>query len=133
MMTDQLKAMLEDVLSRYPEIQLCIVFGSAATGRLTAESDLDIALAADRPLGAESRLELLEELSAHTGRAIDLVDLSAASGPVVRQALCRGVIVQNRNKTLYARLISRMLFDQSDWMPYYDRILRVRRERFLNG
>jgi predicted nucleotidyltransferase len=130
---EELQEMLLGVLSRCPDIQLCIVFGSAAAGRASPESDLDIAIAAGQPLTADRRLELIDAFSAATTKEIDLVDLMVVSGPILRQALSRGVVVQNRDKNLYARLISRMLFNQADMMPYYDRILRERRKRFLNG
>ena len=130
---EKLQEMLRAVLSRYPDVQLCIVFGSAASGRASPDSDLDIAVAAPQPLTAGRHLELIEAFSAATNREIDLIDLMAVSGPILRQALSTGVVVENRDKGLYARLISRMLFNQADMMPYYDRILRERRKRFLNG
>jgi predicted nucleotidyltransferase len=121
------------VLDSFPDIRLCIVFGSEASGRASSESDIDIAVAADKPLSVSRRLELTEALAAATHRTVDLVDLQADSGPVLRQALSKGAIIRNRDKTLYARIILRMLLDHADMMPYYDRILRERRVRFLNG
>ena len=125
--------MVRGVLRRYPDVRLCIIFGSAVSGKTSPESDLDVAVAADQPLTADRRLELTEAFSAAANREVDLVDLMAVSGPILRQALSKGVVVTNRDKDLYARLISRMLFNQADMMPYYDRILRERRTRFLNG
>jgi uncharacterized protein len=130
---EKIREMLQGVLQRHEEIKLCIVFGSTAAGRASDESDLDIAVAGDQPLNSDKFLELAVEFSAATNREIDLVDLMAVNGPIQKQVLTTGVIVQNRNKSLYARLISRMLFNESDMMPYYYRILRERRKRFLNG
>jgi uncharacterized protein len=129
----RLEEAIRAVLSCFPEVQLCIVFGSAASGTATARSDLDVAISAAGPLAADRRLELIEALSASIDHDIDLVDLMAASGPILRQILSKGVIVQNREKALYARLISRMLLDQADMMPLYDRVLKERRRRFLYG
>jgi predicted nucleotidyltransferase len=129
---DKLRELIRNVLNHHPDVKLCIIFGSIAAGKESADSDLDIAVAAEQPLSADSCLELIEEFSAATNREIDLVDLTTATGPISRQALSTGVVVQNVNKSLYARLISRMLFNQADMMPYYDRILRERRKRFLN-
>ena len=64
------------------------------------------------------------------------------TGQLIRQAcsdlfiiipIGKGKIVKNENKLLYAQLMARMLFDQADWMPYYNRILQARRKRFLHG
>jgi predicted nucleotidyltransferase len=130
---DDLRRSLLSVLERHQDVKLCMVFGSNATGKARSDSDLDIAIAADAPLPADKFLELSEQLLSETNREIDLVDLMTANGPILKQALSTGVIVQNRDKGLYARLISRMLFNQADMMPYYYRTLRERRRRFLNG
>ena len=90
-------------------------------------------VAAEKPLPPNKLLELSEDFSSETRREADLVDLMASTGEILKQALSTGVVVQNRDKTLYARLISRMLFNQSDMMPLYHRILQERRKRFLNG
>ena len=128
-----LQAIVHLVLKDYPEIQLCIVFGSAASGKISVRSDVDIAVAAHQALPAYRRLQLTEALSTATKRDVDLIDLVAVSGPILKQSLTKGVVVQNRDKLLYAGLISKMLFNQADMMPYYDRILRERRARFLYG
>jgi predicted nucleotidyltransferase len=130
---EELKERLRSVISQYPLVRLCIVFGSAASGRLTSQSDLDIAVAAEAPLPPEDRLELLESISDATRREVDLIDLNVETGPILKQVLSKGVIVQNADKSLYAGLISRMLFREADMMPYYYRTLRERRERFIHG
>ena len=124
---------LRKVLENFPFVRLCIVFGSTASGKATSDSDLDLAVAAEEPLTVENCLELTEALSAATGRSVDLIDLVTEAGPIIKQALSKGAIVQNSDTLLYARLISRMLFSEADMMPYYHRILRERREQFLNG
>jgi len=132
-MTEDLKDQLLSAIERHPFIRLCIVFGSTASGRAGAQSDLDVAVAAEAPLSPEARLALLESFIEVTGREVDLVDLTTENGPILKQALSRGVIVRNADRSMYARLISRMLFAEADMMPYYQRILRDRRERFIHG
>jgi uncharacterized protein len=124
---------LREVLNRFQNIKLCIVFGSVAAGKSSSGSDLDIAVAGERPLSGEEFLELIVAFSEATNREIDLVDLTTATGLILKQALSTGVVVQNLDKNLYARLISRMLFNEADMMPYFHRTLRERRKRFLNG
>ncbi len=129
---DKLRESIRGVMEHHPDIKLCLFFGSVATGKALADSDLDIAVAAGKPLSNEQYLELIEEIAAASNRTIDLVDLMTATGPILKQALSTGVTVQNLDKSLYANLISRMLFNQADMMPYYNRILRERRRRFIN-
>ncbi len=123
---------IREVLHRHPNIKLCIIFGSTAAGKDFPDSDLDVAVAASSILSAEKSLELMEDFIAATNREVDLVDLNAATGLVFQQALSTGVVVQNSDKDLYAKLISKMLVNQADMMPYNDRILAERRRRFLN-
>jgi uncharacterized protein len=124
---------IRSILSQHQNIKLCILFGSMASERASADSDLDIAVAGSQPLSGDEYLELMAAFSSVTHHEIDLLDLTTATGEILKQALSKGVVLQNLDKSLYARHISRMLFNQADMMPYHNRILRERRERFLNG
>ncbi len=124
---------LRAVLRRHPEIRLCLLFGSHASGLSKPDSDVDIAVAGAQALSPEARLNLIEEFSAVTNREVDLIDLLADTGPIMNKALSGAVVIQNADKALYAGIISRMLFLEADLMPYHYRILKERRERFLNG
>lgn len=128
-----LKSHILKVLEKYPAIKLCLLFGSAAKGRSRAESDVDIAVGADRVLSSEEKLALMGELTVATGRAADMIDLQSAGGPVLQQVLTTGEIVLKTDKRLYAEILKKMLFYQSDMMPLYTMILKKRRERFLHG
>ncbi|MEJ2247976.1 MAG: nucleotidyltransferase domain-containing protein [Acidobacteriota bacterium] len=128
-----LQELLRKVLINFQDVKLCIVFGSAASDKATPQSDLDIAVAGDRPLTGEKLLELVEAFTEATNREIDLIDLATATGLILKQALSTGVVIQNLDKTLYARLISRMLFNEADMMPYFHRTLQEPRKRFLDG
>ena len=130
---EKLQESLRKVLNCFHDIKLCIVFGSAASGKPSPGSDLDIAVAGERFLTGEKCLELIEAFSEATHREIDLIDLTQATGLILKKALTTGIVVQNHDKNLYARLISRMLFNEADMMPYFHRTLRERRKRFLNG
>jgi len=112
--TPTLQELIQGVLDCFPDVKLCILFGSAATEKSGPDSDLDIAVAAAEALTAARRLELTGAFSAATNRPIDLVDLMAESGLIVKHSISKGVVVRNPNKNLYARIISRMLFDQAD-------------------
>lgn len=130
---EKLQESLRNTLKHFKDIKLCILFGSVAAGKDSPGSDLDIGVAGEHPLSEDAFLKLMEAFSDTTNRDIDLIDFMAVSGPVLKKALTTGRIILNLDKNLYARLISRMLFDEADMMPYYHRTLRERRRRFLNG
>ena len=116
---------IEQVLDRHPEIRLAYVFGSVATGGARADSDLDLAVQADAPLSAETRVTLTEELAEATGRAVDLVDLSTAGEPLLGEIL-RGVRLCGNNSR-HAGLLRRHILDTEDFLPYVRRMLAERR------
>lgn len=73
------------------------LFGSHATGRATAASDIDIAvLFRTRPSTAE-RLELESELADTLGKPVDLIDLDGVSAALAMQVLKHGQLLIDRN------------------------------------
>jgi predicted nucleotidyltransferase len=121
------------LLARYPTIKLGILFGSLAQGRVNPESDLDVGVAATEPLDTAIKTALIEALAGISGRPVDLVDLRVVSGPLLQQVLTQGKLIYCVDRTLYAALIRTMLFNQSDMMPYYDRILAERRKAWIGA
>jgi len=121
------------LLARYHSIKLGILFGSLAEGRATPESDLDLGVAATQSLDTAMKTTLIEALAEIAGRPVDLVDLQAVSGPILQQVLTQGQLIYCTDQMLYAALIRDMLFNQSDMMPYYDRILAERRKAWIGA
>lgn len=112
------------------EVRLVIIFGSLATGTANAGSDLDIAIDTGRPLTAVEKIALIDDLAEKTGRPIDLVDIQTVGEPLLGQILLHGKRILGSD-TDYARLLSRHLFDQADFMPYRNRILAERRRAWI--
>lgn len=81
---------LRDALALHPDLQLAIVFGSVARGSERADSDVDIAVQAAKALDAQRRIQLVGDIALATGRAVDLVDLRTAGGPLLGQILSGG-------------------------------------------
>jgi predicted nucleotidyltransferase len=115
-------AQLKEVLARFPQIALAVLFGSVALGRQRADSDLDIAVAAKQALSVDEKIALIRALADCTGRPIDLIDLKVAPEPLFGQILRHGKRIMGSD-TLYGELISRHLFEQADFMPYRIRLL----------
>jgi predicted nucleotidyltransferase len=81
---EKLLESFRSVLSQHPNIRLCILFGSMASGRAAADSDLDIAVAGYQPLSGDEYLELMAEFSSATHNEIDLLDLATATGVILK-------------------------------------------------
>jgi len=123
-------AVLLDVLTRFPALVLALVFGSVAQGRQRADSDLDIAVAADRALTAAEKMDIIAALAERTGRPIDLIDLKMVAEPLLGQIVRHGRRLFGSDKA-YGQLISRHLFEQADFMPYRSRVLAERRAAWI--
>jgi predicted nucleotidyltransferase len=68
-------------------------FGSTASGRTHAASDVDLAVLATAPLAATARFDLQERLAARLHRDVDLVDLRAASTVMRMQVVSTGTLL----------------------------------------
>ena len=118
------------ILSQHPDILFATVFGSAIKNRLTPESDLDIAVAAEKALSYEQREDLYAHLVSELPYEIDLVDLHVVYGPLLQQAIC-GKIIKKTSNLLFAALMKKMWYNQEDMMPYTRRIMKERLDRWL--
>ena len=119
-------AQVRNVLARFSDISLALLFGSVAAGRQRADSDLDIAVAANHPLSSAEKIAITQALAELTGRPIDLIDLATVTEPLLGQIVQHGRRLLG-NDTLFAKLISRHLIEHADFMPIRDRVLAERR------
>jgi predicted nucleotidyltransferase len=128
--TQSTDAPIKDVLARFPALVLALVFGSVARGQARFESDLDIAVAAKQSLTSAEKMDLIAALAERTGRPIDLIDLNVATEPLLGQIVRHGRRLLGSDGA-YARLITRHLYEQADFMPYRNRILAERRAAWI--
>ncbi|MFO0779630.1 MAG: nucleotidyltransferase domain-containing protein [Nitrospira sp.] len=129
--TADLDRKIESVMFRYPSIVLAILFGSLAQDRSRNDSDLDIAVASSSPLTTQTHIAIIEDLALAVGRPVDLIDLDQTHNPLLRQILTKGRRVLCHNRTRYAELILRMVYEEANVMPYYLRILSERRQAWI--
>ncbi|MHB1945323.1 MAG: type VII toxin-antitoxin system MntA family adenylyltransferase antitoxin [Metallibacterium sp.] len=123
---DQLRA----VLARHPQVNFAMLFGSLARGTARPDSDLDLAVGADRPLRSDEIIALIGDLATASGRPVDLIDLADAGEPLLGQILAHGVRVLG-DSTRHGALLSRHLTDVADFVPLQQRILDARRQRWI--
>lgn len=120
------KQHIRAILERCSNIRLAILFGSLASGRQTPQSDMDVAILAEKPIDAGFRMALIDELAIAAGRPIDLIDLRTVGEPLLGQILKHGIRLLGSDAD-YAELIKRHVFEEADFMPYRRRILAERR------
>ena len=126
-------AQIINVLNTEQGLKLAIIFGSVATGNMRIDSDVDIALLFDSPLSAVRKMELAAQLERELLRDVDLVDLSTLSGTILKQILCKGQVLVQKEAGVLVEQMQKMIYNQADMMPYVSRTLMERQQRFING
>ncbi len=129
----EIMAQVQRVLQDLPELRLAILYGSAATGKIRADSDVDLALLFDHPVGPDQKMELITRLESELRRDVDLVDLFLLNGTILKQILSKGRVLVQSAPGVLAGLIQRMIYNQADMMPYVSRTLIERQRRFIYG
>ena len=106
---------LASALTADPDVQLAVVFGSAARGTPPRRSDLDIGVMG---LRSTPRLAALAVTLARTaGREVDLIQLETAP-PLLRFEIARdGVVLLERAPHLWSDFQARAMVDWWEWAP----------------
>ncbi len=125
------QAAIQQVLARHPSVVIAILFGSLASEQATRTSDLDLAIASTIPLTSQARIQFIDELAVASGRPIDLIDLDRTHSPLLQQILTKGHLLVCKDRTQYAELLRRVVYEEADVMPYYRRILAERRQTWI--
>lgn len=124
---------LRTVFAGYPEIQAVYLFGSAVTGRLRPESDLDLAIVARTPGLRARKLDLLTDLARQGFCDVDLVFLDEADIVTQYEAVRHNRLIYEVEDfdrgVLYARVVGRYL----DFLPYLEVQRAAYKERILRG
>ena len=99
-------------------VEVAILFGSAATGRLRPDSDIDIGIlcSSGRGMDLGGELALGAELERVFGREVDLVRLDAAS-TLLRFEASRGRCLHQAREGAFADFVSRALLEYEDLRP----------------
>ena len=104
------------------------LFGSIARGEARAGSDLDLAVlfAADPPPTlAGLHLDLADDLSAATGRPVDLVVLNRAPVDLVHRVFRDGILLLDRDPSARIRFEVRARNEYFDLLPHLRRYRRM--------
>lgn len=124
------------VLDGFQELRFALVFGSAATGRLREDSDLDVAVYLDSEgrLEIEEEREFLEEadlqiaLEEAAGLNVELLLLNRAPATVCASAVLTGKVVLLRDPALFRRY-TLAVSDVAEGFLETERDFRAIRER----
>ncbi len=118
---DSQQTRLVEALAEFPEVELAVIFGSAARGKASRGSDIDIAVRT-KDGTAEALRRLEAPLARAAGCAIDLVPLDE-SPPLLRFEIARdGKVLIEKKPHAWADFRARAMLDWWDWAPIARRI-----------
>ena len=106
--------------------RVVVLFGSQASGRARASSDVDLGIALEAPMDAALRERVAASVAASIGRDVDLVDLLTAPSHLVSQALRTGTLLAGARSPALADLVCKMVAEREDIAPYQRRMLEAR-------
>lgn len=79
------------------KVEFALLFGSAVTGRMTLESDIDIGAYFKKPVGFDEYIAIKDVLSTTCSRDIDLVVVNSCDTIIGMQILANGRLFINNN------------------------------------
>ena len=113
-------------------IHTCLLYGSAAAGRLRSGSDIDLAIATEAELSPEALTRHYLQATSLLKREVDLRDLRRAKGLYLKEVLTKGKILLNDNPQFLGNKSIEMMDYQTDLAPLVNAIRRQQLERQLH-
>lgn len=92
-----MQSLVHSLRERFPDLDAIYLFGSAATGQATPQSDLDIALLAPEALDPLQLFDAGLEAARLLDREVDLVDLREASTVLAKEIVGYGRVLYSRD------------------------------------
>jgi predicted nucleotidyltransferase len=124
---DDVIAKLRAALVAGPRLRLAVLFGSQATGRARAESDVDVGIIPSAPMSLAEELALAATLSKAVGAQVDLVRLDRDEPLVGREAALHGKPIFEERAGVFAAFRADAV---SAWIDF-DETVSPHRRRFL--
>jgi predicted nucleotidyltransferase len=121
----------ENKLSEYfknqNNITMAFLFGSATTGRLISESDVDVAIWFDKNYTLDDINMIQGEIESLLHRNVDLIVLNQAR-PVIAWAAMRGKPLIIRNNWLYLKKMLEISTEAEDMQDFILDLFRLRQK-----
>lgn len=123
---------LASIFAQYPEVQAVYLFGSAATGRMHAESDLDLAIVPRPETGAVPKLAILADLARAGFCRVDLVTLDTNDIVLKHEAVRHNRLVYRAADFDHGAYFSKITRQFLDFRPYLDVQRQAYKQRMLH-
>ena len=125
--------LLKKVFKDYPEIEAVYLFGSAATGKLHRESDIDLALYPDSSQLREKKLDILTELARLGFCNVDLVFMDKNDIVLQYEAVRQNIVVYQAPGFDRGATYSKIVRQYLDFYPHLTVQRNAYKKRVLGG
>ena len=127
-------AKLQSALTVRPDIELAVLFGSAARQQMRTDSDVDVGFVpTTTAMTLREELDLQAELGKACGRVVDLVRLDTATTLLRWRAAREGVLIRAHPPTAWSRFRARAAIEHADFGPALERGAERIRRRLATG
>ena len=125
--------LIHDVFVQFPEVMAVYLFGSTASGKNDARSDLDLAVI-PREKGLKiDKLKILTELARIGLCRVDLVVLDTTDVVLKYEAVCQNQVIYQTDEFDRGATYSRIVREYLDFLPYLERQRKAYKQRLLHG
>ena len=125
--------LLTKVFRNYPGIQAVYMFGSAASGKVHQESDIDLAIIPDTKKLREQKLAILIDLAREGFSNVDLVFLGNEDIVLQYEAIRQNIVVYETPSFDRGSTYSRIVRQYLDLYPYLTVQRQAYKKRIIDG
>jgi len=114
---------IKDYFEKQPDVEFVYLFGSAVTGHIHGESDMDIGIFYQEKPDAERLFTMQSKLEECIGHPIDLVVLNDANPVLAYQIITGGRLIFSRNEFARYRFVLKVYQEYED-LTYYQQFIK---------
>ncbi|NOX60752.1 MAG: nucleotidyltransferase domain-containing protein [Chloroflexi bacterium] len=122
---------LENVFSKFADIQAVYLFGSVAEGRTHYESDIDLAVVPREDARPLNKLDILAELARAGFCSVDLVILDTKDIVLKHEAVRLNRLVYRTDDFDATAFFSKVIREYLDFLPYLQLFNEAYKEKVL--
>jgi predicted nucleotidyltransferase len=129
---EEVITLINETLVNENNIDLCILYGSAARDRLSPLSDIDIAIGSVHSITNENCFELSRKMTLLFDRETSIFNIEKMEGVILQEVLSKGITLKNSHPDFKAAFISKMYEFSEDILPYQMAAIKEKVSRLLN-
>ena len=124
---------LAKIFKKYPAILAVYIFGSRASGKSHAQSDLDLAIVPAYDTIREKKLDILTELARVGYCNVDLIFLDTNDIVLKYEAIRANYLIYHKKNFSRGTYYSKTIRQYLDFLPYLRVQRKAYKKRVLNG